>query len=94
MCGLCVEIGYYTIATHFFSIIISYREEEEDVMCIPHGVMSTKNNGFIKESRPKKHIKKPSKNMLEKGDPDFVDERISANEQKKEESFFDKLFKD
>lgn len=44
-------------------------------MCISHGATRTVNTGFIKEKKPKKHIKKPLKEMLEKGDPDFVDER-------------------
>ncbi len=61
-------------------------------MCIPHGVSRTTNNGFVKEAKPKKHIKKPSKNMLEKGDPDFVDERKSSYKPKKKGSFFDDLF--
>ena len=63
-------------------------------MCIPHGAARTTNNGFVKEKKPKKHIQKPSKNMLEKGDPDFVDERKHIDATKKDESFFDKLFKD
>ena len=61
-------------------------------MCIPHGVSRTKDNGFVKEKKPKKHIQKPSKEMLEKGDPDFVDERISSYKPKKKGSFFDDLF--
>ncbi len=63
-------------------------------MCIPHGATRTINTGFVKEKKSKKHIKKPSKCMLEKGDPDFVDERKTVDENKKEESLFDKLFKD
>jgi len=54
-------------------------------MCIPHGATRTINTGFVK---------KPSKSMLEKGDSDFVDERKPIDENKKEESLFDKLFKD
>ena len=63
-------------------------------MCIPHGAARTIDSGVVKKTKPKKHIKKPSKEMLEKGDPDFVDERKSVDETEKEESFFDKLFKD
>ncbi|WP_457750065.1 hypothetical protein [Sulfurimonas sp.] len=61
-------------------------------MCIPHGAMHTINSGFVKEKKPKKHINKPSKDMLEKGDPDFVDERTSSYKPKKKGSFFDDLF--
>jgi len=63
-------------------------------MCIPHGAARTVNTGFIKDKKPKKHIKKPSKEMLEKGDPDFVDERKSVDTSREEASFFDKFFKD
>jgi len=61
-------------------------------MCIPHGAARTTDNGFIKEKKAKKHIQKPSKQMLEKGDPDFVDERTSSYKPKKKGSFFDDLF--
>jgi len=27
-------------------------------MCIPHGVTGTKSNGFVKKSRPPKHIQR------------------------------------
>jgi hypothetical protein len=63
-------------------------------MCIPHGAARTTSNNVVKKTKPKKQIKKPSKEMLEKGDPDFVDERKSVDESEKKESFFDKLFKD
>ena len=74
------------------SIIISIREEKEELMCIPHGAASMVNRSFAKEKKEKKHIEKPSKKMLEKGDPDFVDERISSYTPKKKGSFFDDLF--
>jgi len=60
-------------------------------MCIPHGAVGSKSNGFVKESRPKKHIKKVSKEAFEKGDPDFVDERTSAYIPKTKKSFFSSL---
>ncbi len=62
-------------------------------MCIPHGAMSSKDNGYI-EDKPKKHIQRVSQREFEKGDPDFVDERTSAYKPKKEESFLDTLIKE
>ena len=32
--------------------------------------------------------------MFEKGDPDFIDERVTTYEPKKKSSFFDDIFKD
>ena len=61
-------------------------------MCIPHGALGGKSNGFVKEDKPKKHIQGVSKEQFEKGDPDFVDERTSEYEPKKKESFFSSLF--
>jgi len=61
-------------------------------MCIPHGAPRTSNNGFVKEKKTAKHIKKVSQREFEKGDPDFVDERTSTYEPKKKGSFFDDLF--
>ena len=61
-------------------------------MCIPHGVTTTKDSGFIKD-KPKKHVQKVSQDIFEKGDPNFVDER--HNQDKKDtnkESFFSSLF--
>ena len=55
-------------------------------MCIPHGASGTKSNGFIKEEKPKKHIQRVSQREFEKGDPNFVDERISTNEVKTKKS--------
>jgi len=63
-------------------------------MCIPHGSMGTKSNGFVKKSRPAKHVTRVSQDQFEKGDPDFVDERVEEYTPKKKESFLDKLFKD
>jgi len=61
-------------------------------MCIPHGVVRTIDNGYEKEKKPAKHVKRVSQREFEKGDPDFVDERTSKYMPKKKESFFDKLF--
>jgi len=60
-------------------------------MCIPHGAAGSKSNGFVKEEKPKKHIKKVSQREFEKGDPDFVDERTTAYEPKAKKSFFSGL---
>ena len=63
-------------------------------MCIPHGSMGSKSNGFVPDNKPKKHIQKVSKDEFEKGDPNFIDERKSDyTPKKKEESFFSSLFK-
>ena len=43
-------------------------------------------------AKVKKHVKKLSKAVYEKGDPDFVDERKKSDLPEKEESFFDFLF--
>ena len=61
-------------------------------MCIPHGAVGSKSNGFIKEDKPKKHIQRVSQKEFEKGDPDFIDERISEYIPKKQETFFSSLF--
>ncbi|WP_455756916.1 hypothetical protein [Sulfurimonas sp.] len=61
-------------------------------MCIPHGATGKKSNGFVKVDKPKKHIKRVSQDEFEKGDPNFIDERIDANEAKKKESFLSSLF--
>ena len=61
-------------------------------MCIPHGATGTKSNGFVPDEKPKKHIKRVSQDEFEKGDPDFIDERIVEDESKKKESFFSSLF--
>ena len=61
-------------------------------MCIPHGMTNTKDNGYVKETKPPKHVKRVSQREFEKGDPDFVDERTSTYTPKKKGSFFDNLF--
>ena len=43
-------------------------------------------------ARAKRHIKKVSQLEYEKGDIDFVDERVKPKSVKKEKSFFDFLF--
>jgi len=60
-------------------------------MCIPHGATGSKSNGFIKEDKPKKHIKRVSQDQFEKGDPDFIDERTTAYIPKSKKSFFSAL---
>lgn len=62
-------------------------------MCIPHGATGTVSNGFVKESRPQKSIKRVSQSRFEKGDPAFVDERTKAYKPKAEKSFLASLFK-
>ena len=57
-------------------------------MCIPHGATGSKSNGFVKEDKPKKHIKIVSQREFEKGDPNFVDERITTYVPKQKKSFF------
>lgn len=62
-------------------------------MCIPHAGASIVSKGFVKEKKPKKHVKRVSQNEFEKGDPDFVDERISEYKpQSKKTSFFSSIF--
>lgn len=63
-------------------------------MCIPHGAMGSKSNGYAKKEKPKKHIQKVSKDQFEKGDPDFIDERTSSYEPKENFSFFNFFLKD
>lgn len=58
-------------------------------MCIPHGAMGLKSNGFVKKERPKKYIHKVSKEQFEKGDPDFIDERTDEYVPKKKWNIFD-----
>lgn len=63
-------------------------------MCIPYGAMSSVDNGFEKEDKPKKHIIRVSQKEFENGDPNFVDERTSEYKPKKKESFLDTLIKE
>jgi hypothetical protein len=67
--------------------------EKEDIMCIPHGATGTVSNGFVKESRPQKSIKRVSQSQFEKGDPNFVDERTKAYKPKEKKSFIASLFR-
>lgn len=60
-------------------------------MCMPHGAGTKTDNGYI-DTKPKKHIKKVSQDVFEKGDPDFVDERHLDEKPKDKKSFFDSLF--
>ncbi len=61
-------------------------------MCIPHGATSPIDNGYI-EKKPKKHIEKVSQEIFEKGDPDFVDERVFHDDKtKKAKSLFERIF--
>ena len=62
-------------------------------MCIPHGALGGKSNGFEKEDKVQKHIKRVSQEQFEKGDPNFIDERIISYSKKDKESFFNKFFK-
>jgi hypothetical protein len=62
-------------------------------MCIPHGGGSV-SNGYEKEVKPKKHISRVSKEEFEKGDPNFVDERVSIETVEKKKSFLEKLIQE
>ncbi len=65
---------------------------KEFIMCIPHGGVGTKDSGYI-DVKPKKHIKRVSQQQFEKGDPDFIDERIFKNKQINEKkSLYNRLF--
>lgn len=61
-------------------------------MCIPHGASISKDNGYV-EKKPKKHIAKVSQDIFEKGDPNFVDERVEKDEPKSKKSIFGSLFR-
>lgn len=61
-------------------------------MCMPHASSTYSSGSYVKE-KIKKHIKPLSKNELQKGDPDFIDERKTPYEPKeKEKSFLESLF--
>jgi hypothetical protein len=61
-------------------------------MCIPHSSTSRSVSTPVREKKiPKKHIKF-NKDALEKGDPDFIDERKTIYLPKAKKSFFDNLF--
>ena len=59
-------------------------------MCIPHGAIGTVDNGFI-EKKEKKHIKMVSKEQFEKGDPNFVDERVEEYTPKRQKFSLDRF---
>jgi len=61
-------------------------------MCVPHGASVGISNGYVQKGKPKKSIKRVSQSQFEKGDPDFVDERIKTNKAKNEKSFLESLF--
>ncbi len=61
-------------------------------MCIPHGAAGTKSNGYV-ETKQKKHVVRVSQEVFEKGDPNFVDERITEYiKPKPKKSFISSLF--
>lgn len=60
-------------------------------MCMPHGAGGKTDSGYI-DVKPKKHIKKVSKDIFEKGDPDFIDERYLDKKTNDKKSLLDSLF--
>jgi len=60
-------------------------------MCMPLANGGKKDSGYI-DIKPKKHIEKVSQDQFEKGDPNFVDERVVKTKVKK--SFFASMFDD
>lgn len=62
---------------------------------VHHNVISHPDTSHEEELH-KKHIKKMPEKLLEKGDPDFVDERKHKDDEKdeKEKSFLESLFGD
>ena len=60
-------------------------------MCMPHSRPASGSTTIKDKSRPKKHIAKVSQEQFEKGDPDFVDERIAPYVAKEKKSFFTKI---
>jgi len=62
-------------------------------MCIPHGAARSKSSSPIKKKRPQKSVKRVSKEEFEKGDPDFVDERVVPYEpENKKAGLFSSIF--
>jgi len=59
-------------------------------MCIPHGAVSSKDNGYV-EKKEHKHITRVSQDEFEKGDPNFVDERKIVQEEEKKLSCFESM---
>jgi hypothetical protein len=84
-----IKVTYYLI--NLCNNVKKY-QEKGDKMCIPHGAMGSVSNGFVKEDKPKKSIKRVSQDVFEKGDPNFVDERKTENKPKKEKGFLSSLF--
>ncbi len=66
-------------------------EEKGDIMCMPHSRPASATTTIKTKDKVKKHISKVSTEQFEKGDPDFVDERISAYIPKEKKSFLDKI---
>ena len=61
-------------------------------MCIPHGATGSIDSGYV-EKKAKKHVEKVSKEVFEKGDPNFVDERtLESDKPEKEKSMCDRIF--
>jgi len=60
-------------------------------MCIPHGASGSKSNGYIKTTS-KKSVKRVSQDIFEKGDPDFIDERIVKEEPISIQTLCDRIF--
>ena len=62
-------------------------------MCIPHGVAQKKRSAPVKKKRTPKSVKRVSQDIFEKGDPDFVDERVVPYEpEEKKKGLFSSLF--
>ena len=70
---------------HFRSNI-PWKEEE------PHKYVKKVSHIHFREDTPKKDAKKVSQYEFEHGDPDFVDERTSKDNSKKEESILSSIF--
>ena len=63
-------------------------------MCIPHGAIGKKDSGYV-DVKPKRSVTRVSQDIFEKGDPDFVDERVIEYEKPKtNKSFLTKFFND
>lgn len=70
---------------------ISKNDEKGDIMCMPHARPASGSKTIKTKDRPKKHISKVSIDQFEKGDPDFIDERIETYTPKIKKSFLDKV---
>ena len=60
-------------------------------MCMPHSRPASGTTTIKTKDRPKKHISKVSTEQFEKGDPDFIDERVEQYVPKVKKLFFDKV---